>query len=59
MENKNSKMQEFLTAMGAIGEISALLRDILIKNGFTREEAVSIVSQIFAEMFKSFGGHNK
>lgn len=45
------KMQQFLNAMGMVGEMSALLRDNLMRNGFTREEACSMVGQVLREIF--------
>ena len=37
-------MNEILTAIGALSEMCALLRDELMKNGFTREEAVGMAT---------------
>lgn len=51
------RLADFIEAMGLIAESSALLRDALIKNGFTREEAISLVSTyIIATVTKAKGG---
>ena len=47
----NKEIQELLTAVGALGEMSGLLRDELIKNGFTRREAVSLVGNFISTTF--------
>lgn len=53
--NANNKFQEFISTIGMMGELAALIRDVLIKNGFTREEAVKIVSDMISTLFTSFG----
>ena len=37
-------MKELLAAIGAITEICAIMRDELMRNGFTREEAVGMAT---------------
>lgn len=49
MENN---FREFINAVGALSEIAGLLRDQLVKNGFTRVEACQMVSTILASMIK-------
>lgn len=41
MEGNNS-LKDLIMATGALCEMAGLLRDNLIRNGFTREEAVNI-----------------
>ena len=48
----NDELKEFITGIGLICEMSAILRDNLIRNGFTREEACRIVSGYIIETFK-------
>ena len=38
-------MKELLMVVGAAAELCGLLRDQLIKNGFTREEAVAMSTE--------------
>lgn len=46
------KLKELLNSMGMLGELCSILRDSLMRNGFTREEAVSIVSAVVAKTFE-------
>lgn len=48
----NDMLNDLITGIGAIGEIAGLLRDNLIKNGFTRKEACEIVQGFIRETFK-------
>lgn len=49
-------ISNFITAVGAMCEVAALLRDGLIKNGFTRDEAVLIVQNyIIEQMLRNDG----
>ena len=41
MEGNNS-LKDLIMAAGALCEMAGLLRDNLIRNGFTRDEAVNI-----------------
>lgn len=43
----------FLDGLGAIAETVGFLRDRLMDNGFTREEACDICGIVIATMFKS------
>lgn len=47
----NNQLKDFLNAIGAVAETSGLLRDYLIQNGFTRQEAVYICSNMIASLF--------
>ena len=49
-ETKNDPIQDLIMGMGALGEMAALMRDSLIKNGFTRKEACTIVSNYINEL---------
>lgn len=49
-------MEEFnklINAIGAMGEMCGLLRESLLKNGFTRDEANHLVGVFLAETLKS------
>ena len=57
MENANQNpMDQLLTGIGAICEMASLMRDNLIKNGFTRQEALDIVKDFIADAFKGAAG---
>jgi hypothetical protein len=45
MDNKALDVNQLITAVGAVSEMAALMRDHLMANGFTRKEAVSIAGQ--------------
>lgn len=45
----SSELQEFITAMGALAEMMRLLRDELLKNGFTRREAIQLTQAFMVE----------
>lgn len=47
------EFNKFINAIGAMGEMCGLLRESLIKNGFTREEANHLVSIFLSETLKS------
>lgn len=47
--NKND-IEELMAGVGSICEIAGLIRDNLIRCGFTREEAIIIVSKIITGM---------
>lgn len=49
-ENKSNPINDLIMGMGALAEMAALMRDSLIKNGFTRKEACSIVSNYINEL---------
>ena len=44
-------LQEFINAVGSIGEISGLIRDSLVRSGFTREEACEAVYRYIVATF--------
>lgn len=45
MDDKALNVNQLITAIGAVSEMAALMRDHLMANGFTRKEAVSITGQ--------------
>lgn len=47
----SKELKDFMNAIGAIAEIAGLLRETLVMNGFTREEAVLICSNTVTTMF--------
>lgn len=51
MDASSNRIKELLNAVGALGELCGVLRDELIRNGFTRQEACMIISQVLAETF--------
>ena len=58
MSNKEveKKIEEVITSVGATGELLGVMRDALIKNGFTREEAVDICAKMIVGMLNNAGG---
>lgn len=55
MENH---LENFIETIGSMAEIAAIVRDALIKNGFTRSEAVDIASNFITSMMRNAGGNN-
>lgn len=50
-------MNQFIEATGVLCEISSVMRDMLIKNGYTRDEAVDISGKYLIYSFmKATGG---
>lgn len=56
MDNQLGKLIE---GIGSMAEIAAIIRDALIKNGFTRSEAVGIASNCITSMLTNSTGGNK
>ena len=56
-EKIENEINKLLTAIGAMGEYLGLLRETLMKNGFTREEAVSMCT--YAMVAMTTGGNKK
>lgn len=44
-------MEEMLSAVGAVCEMCGIILKLLIANGFTRQEAVTIVGNYLVAMF--------
>lgn len=42
-------MKEFIMAVGALAEMMRLFRDELLKNGFTRREAIQLTQAFMVE----------
>lgn len=42
-------MKEFIMAVGALAEVMRLFRDELLKNGFTRREAIQLTQAFMVE----------
>jgi hypothetical protein len=45
-----------IEAIGGMAEMVALIRDSLLKNGFTREEAVSMAGECLTAIILNAGG---
>lgn len=45
----DQKLKELITAVGALAEMMRLFRDELMKNGFTRKEAIQLTQAFMAE----------
>ena len=56
-EKIEREINNLLTAIGAMGEYLGMLREVLINNGFTREEAIAMCSQAMVAM--TTGGNKK
>ena len=56
-EKIEREINNLLTAIGAMGEYLGMLRGVLMKNGFTREEAVAMCAQAMVAM--TTGGNKK
>lgn len=49
---------KLIEGIGSMAEIAAIIRDALIKNGFTRSEAVGIASNCITSMLRNAGGND-
>lgn len=45
MDDKALDVNQLITAVGVVSELAALMRDHLMANDFTRQEAVNIAGQ--------------
>lgn len=54
----NDQLSKLIESIGMLAEIAALIRDALMKNGFTREEAVGIAGECINSMLAMAGGKN-
>lgn len=52
MSGMSKELMDFLNAVGAIAETAGILRDRLMQNGFSRQEAVSICSSMISSIFQ-------
>lgn len=48
----DDNLKEYIKAVGALAEMMSLYRDKLMKNGFTRREAIQIAQNIILEQIK-------
>ena len=48
----DDNLKEYIKAVGALAEMMSLYRDKLMKNGFTRREAIQIAQNIVLEQIK-------
>ena len=49
---------KLIEGIGSMAEMAAIIRDALIKNGFTRSEAVGIASNCITSMLRNANGGN-
>lgn len=55
----SNKAQELINALGAMAETSGILLTQLVKNGFTRDEAVDMCkTYLAAAITRNSGGNN-
>ena len=59
MDEKTNPIKELINGIGAICEIAGLMRDNLIRNGFTRKEACDIVGRCVSDIFRNAGNNEK
>lgn len=59
MDNKTNPIKELINGIGAICEIAGLMRDNLIRNGFTRKEACDIIGRCMSDIFRNAGNNEK
>lgn len=54
----NDDLRNLINGIGAICEMAGVLRDNLIRNGFTREEACRMVTSVLSEAFRAPNSNN-
>lgn len=54
----DNQVENFIEAVGSMTEMAAIIREALIKNGFTRSEAVDIASNFIISTMRNAGGNN-
>ena len=54
----NNQLGKLIEGIGSMAEMAAIIRDALIKNGFTRSEAVAISSNFIISIIHNSGGNN-
>ena len=54
----DSQLKKLIEGIGSMAEMAAIIRDALIKNGFTRSEAVEIASNFITSIIRNAGGNN-
>lgn len=48
----NENLQDLINGIGALGEISGIMRDVLTENGFNRQEACYIVAMVISTVIE-------
>lgn len=51
----NDPVKNLIAGIGGICEMAGFMRESLIKNGFSKEEALNIVTSFMIETFKASG----
>ena len=54
----DNQLRKLIEGIGSMAEMAAIIRDALIKNGFTRSEAVDIASNFITSIIRNAGGNN-
>ena len=54
----DNQLKKLIEGIGSMAEMAAIIRDALIKNGFTRSEAVDIASNFITSIISNSGGNN-
>lgn len=54
----DDQLSNFIETIGSMAEMAAIIREALIKNGFTRSEAVGIANNFITSMMRNAGGNN-
>ena len=52
----DNQLKKLIEGIGSMAEMAAIIRDALIKNGFTRSEAVGIASNCITSMLRNANG---
>ena len=50
--SENNGLNEFMFAIGALAEMMRMYRDELLKNGFSRREAIQLTQAFMLEQIK-------
>ena len=53
----DDQLRNLIEGIGSIAEMAAIIRDALIKNGFTRSESVDIASNFITSIIRNAGGN--
>ena len=57
MDNTNNQIKRMIDSIGAVAEMSGVFLKEFLRNDFTREEAVFMISEITTSILS--GGNNK
>lgn len=49
----DNQLENFIETIGSMAEMTAIIREALMKNGFTRSEAVDIASNFIISMMRN------